>query len=80
MFQLFYFTFYLFIYLFIFLLIAKITTRPTDKIAAYASAAEWLLTPKRRASGKFHYPTAGGVFKKLQNEDKDLFSFRNCKK
>ena len=55
------------------MLIAKITTRPTDKIAAHASAAEWLLTPKRRANGKFHYPTAGGVFKKLQNEDKDLF-------
>ena len=39
-----------------------------------------LLTPKHRAKGKFHYPTAGGVFKKLKNEDKDLFSFRNCKK
>ena len=38
------------------------------------------LTPKRRAKGKFHYPTAGVFFKKLKNEDKDLFSFRNCKK
>ena len=42
------------------------------------------LTTKRRAKGKFHYPTAGGGggggFSKLKNEDKDLFSFRNCKK
>ena len=36
------------------------------------------LTPKLQ--GKFHYPTAGGVFEKLKNEDKDLFSFGNCKK
>ena len=39
-----------------------------------------VLTPKHQAKGKFHYPTAGGVFKELKNEDKDLFSFRNCKK
>ena len=39
-----------------------------------------LLTPKRRAKGKFHYPTAGGVFKKLKKKIKIFFSFRNCKK
>ena len=37
----------------------------------------WGLTPKRR--GNF-IPHSRAIFSKLKNENKDLFSFRNCKK
>ena len=38
------------------------------------------LTPKRRAKGKFHYPTAGLFSASLKIKIKIFFSFRNCKK
>ena len=37
-------------------------------------------SPYCRGKGKFHYPHSRAIFSKLKNEDKDLFSFRNCKK
>ena len=41
---------------------------------------EAVLTPKRRAKGKFHYPTAGLFSASLKMKIKIFFSFRNCKK
>ena len=38
------------------------------------------LTPKRRAKGKFHYPTAGLFSPSLKMKINLFFSFRNCKK
>ena len=39
-----------------------------------------VLTPKRWAKGKFHYPTAGLFSASLKMKIKISFSFRNCKK
>ena len=39
-----------------------------------------VLTPKRRAKVKFHYPTAGLFSASLKMKIKIFFSFRNCKK
>ena len=38
------------------------------------------LNPQAPGEGEISLPYSRAIFSKLKNEDKDLFSFRNCKK
>ena len=50
------------------------------RYAAITPSVTHTLTPKRRAKGKFHYPTAGLFSENLKMKIKIFFSFRNCMK
>ena len=52
----------------------------TPIIYAHSFGPIWLVNPQVPGEGEISLPHSRAIFSKLKNEDKDLFSFRNCKK
>ena len=51
-----------------------------EKIGLLSGGKCLIINPLPPGEGEISLPHSRAIFSKLKNEDKDLFSFRNCKK
>ena len=53
--------------------------RHRERVTLQTSCGAERVNPQAPGEGEISLPHSRAIFSKLKNEDKDLFSFRNCK-